>query len=143
MHPYSHGVRAAFDKLGELSPAIKALLEHILIGGAAGGTTGGISGAIAAPEGKRLEGAGKGIAVGALAGGALGPLAGHFGGGKGYVDALGPYGPTAGGYREGLRMPLSGLVTAPAGALAGGVGGALAAPPEDTIKDKLMHLLGR
>ena len=83
MNPYLLGKASALSKFAELGPALKALLEHAGIGAASGGAMGGITGAIAAPEGKRLEGMGKGVLGGGLMGGALGAGGGHLLGNRG------------------------------------------------------------
>lgn len=130
MNPYLFGKVSALSKFAELSPLIKAVLEHAAIGGAAGGTMGGVTGAIAAPEGKRLQGAGQGTLAGGLAGAALGA------GGR-------SWGPIKNTLQASPHLEAASRLGAGATALIpGGIAGAAAAPNEDTMLEKIKAKLG-
>ncbi len=157
MNPYLLGKISALQKFAELNPLLKAVLEHAAAGAAPGAAMGGVTGAIAAPEGKRLQGAGQGALAGGLVGGGIGA------GGRALMGRtlsarpdlaqavrnpatgkiVGPVmGNPPGQGLAGLGEALSMLGAGGTGALAGGVGGAMAAPNEDTMWEKLKGKLG-
>lgn len=141
MNPYLFGKVAALSKFAELSPLLKAILQHAAAGAAPGAAMGGITGAIAAPEGKRLQGLGQGALVGGLTGGAIG-AGGRALRGRTLSATPGLQPQTADRAFANLGEFGSGIGAAGTGLLAGGVAGAAAAPNEDTMLEKIKAKLG-